>query len=189
MVRVRTKSPVKTTGKKNASRRTAKAKGQILTYQEMLQQLPADERPFVDPSGPKFHIAKDTVTLILPPPHIALNAHQGGRWHKKMIFVSALRFRAKETCKAATKLKWPAATITYAFYFADRTARDEVNAMQSLKGAIDGIVDAGLIPDDDYKHLHLAGVVCRTDPTNPRTELIFRKSTTDEIEQFHKEDL
>lgn len=36
--------------------------------------------------------------------------------------------------------------------------RDEANALAALKAAIDGIIDAGVLPDDSRKHLRIGGI-------------------------------
>lgn len=42
--------------------------------------------------------------------------------------------------------------------------RDEDNLTASLKPAFDGIVDAGLIPDDSSEYLRINSVTIRVDP-------------------------
>ena len=59
--------------------------------------------------------------------------------------------------------------------------RDEANLIQSQKPAIDGVVDAKVIPDDSIKYLHIAGIWCGEDSENPRVELIFRRATVRQL--------
>jgi len=149
---------------------------------ELVKSLPAASRPLLDPAGPKFRVdaANDAITLFLPPPHAALHAHNTGHWSKKRILVQALRDRVKRIAMKATDRKWPAATIEYRFFFPDAIQRDEANAVHSQKPAIDGIVDSGLIPNDDYQHLHTIGICCAVDKNNPRTELVLRRVAIDQ---------
>ena len=48
---------------------------------------------------------------------------------------------------------WSACSVKAEFFHKTKRRRDEDNAIGSLKAAYDGIVDAGLVPDDDYAHM------------------------------------
>lgn len=48
---------------------------------------------------------------------------------------------------------WQHARVNAEFFFRDNRRRDPDNAMGSIKAAYDGIVDAGLVVDDDAKHM------------------------------------
>lgn len=117
----------------------------------------------------------DTVIVVLPPPHPVLHAHNTGHFRKKAGFVFSLRQMAQQQIRRITGQRWQCATITYRFFFADHIRRDQANAIHSQKPAIDGIVDSGFLPDDDWKHLSIVGIECTVDPSNPRTELVFRR--------------
>ena len=120
---------------------------------------------------------ENTVTVILPTPDPKLNAHAKGHWRSKTGATARLRSCAHLAALTASDgVRWPAASIEYRFYFADRRRRDSANAVHSMKAAVDGVVDSGLIPDDDWTHLTLAGVHCAVDREHPRTELVFRKA-------------
>ena len=56
--------------------------------------------------------------------------------------------------------------------FNDRRRRDPNNYWETVKPAIDGIVDAGLLEDDDSKHL--IGPDMRLDEINSTGQVIFR---------------
>lgn len=60
---------------------------------------------------------------------------------------------------------WKAAVLDYTFVVSDRRRRDEANMIQATKPAIDGIVDTGLIPDDDWIRLHTRKVQVLIDKT------------------------
>lgn len=75
-------------------------------------------------------------------------------------------------CQQATSQQWKRAWILYRFYFRDLRHRDEANAIHSQKPAIDGIIDAGLLPNDSWHHLNIAGVESHLDRQNPRVELL-----------------
>ena len=53
--------------------------------------------------------------------------------------------------------------------------RDDVNALAMLKAAYDGVILAGLLPDDDRSHLRTEGAEFFLDKKCPRVELIFTK--------------
>jgi hypothetical protein len=44
-----------------------------------------------------------------------------------------------------------------------------------LKSAYDGVVMAGLLPDDDREHLRTLGAEFYVDTKNPRVELVFTR--------------
>lgn len=116
------------------------------------------------------------ITITLPPPNSKLHAHAKGHWRSKAKATKALR---NEACLLAImeqrgrRVKWKKAKVTYRFYFANRRRRDAANAVQAMKPAIDGVVDSGLLPDDCWEVLEIAGVECHVDRKNPRTELVF----------------
>jgi len=70
---------------------------------------------------------------------------------------------------------WDKAVVDYQFCLATARRRDTANLIQSQKPAIDGVVDAGIIADDDWKHLEIGSVKCEVDRKNPRVVLTFRK--------------
>lgn len=121
-----------------------------------------------------------TLTIVLPPINSKLHAHNKGHWSNKIKATSDLRQLACLKTKQLTDARWQAAAVLYRFYFPDLRRRDAANAIQATKPAIDGVVDAGLIPDDDWKHLEIAGVECFLDRKNPRVELCFRRKRIDE---------
>jgi hypothetical protein len=61
------------------------------------------------------------------------------------------------------------------FYFPNDRRRDEDNAIASLKAAYDGVVDAGLLSDDDHKHMQRERPEFKIDRKHPRVELIIER--------------
>jgi len=122
---------------------------------------------------------RDTiVTLELPPINPKLHSHNTGHWRTKAAAVKELRRLAeRKTCKLLPPNfdTWPAAIVDYLFVVPTRHRRDFANMIQSQKAAIDGVVDAGLIPDDDWQHLDIGRVSCVVDKLSPRVLLTFRK--------------
>lgn len=163
------------------AKKTAKRLPVVTSMRELAKRLPPEHRPLVDPAGQLFHATEDTILLVLPECHAGLNAHNKGHWSKKQILVKALRWKAKTRAQSCQVKAWEAATIEYRFFFPDAIRRDQANAIQSQKPAIDGIVDSGLLRYDDWQHLHITGVFCAIDASNPRTELLLRRATTADL--------
>jgi crossover junction endodeoxyribonuclease RusA len=120
----------------------------------------------------------ETVTVILPLPARRLSpnctvATRGGRFAKAAA-VKKYRTMAKEAVEAAyvETGPWEHAVATVTFFWADGRRRDEDNAIASLKAAYDGIVEAGLIVDDDSRHLRREMPVFLVDKKNPRVEIV-----------------
>lgn len=70
---------------------------------------------------------------------------------------------------------WDKVSITAKFFHSYKRRRDPDNATGSLKAAYDGIVDAGLVVDDDYEHMEREKPILTVDPVNPRVELTITK--------------
>jgi hypothetical protein len=98
---------------------------------------------------------------------------RGGRFAKA---AAAKKYRAE--AKAAAESAgietgpWPLASVTASFFFACRRRRDQDNAMAMLKPAYDGLVDAGIVIDDDFDHLKREAPTFAVDADNPRVELV-----------------
>lgn len=119
----------------------------------------------------------DTVVVVLPLPHRCLSpnrppASRGGRLRKAR---ETKRYRtlAREAVEAMRldAPAWERAEVEATFYHRDRRRRDDVNALASLKPAYDGLVDAGLLVDDDHRHLTTRGATFEVDKAHPRVEL------------------
>lgn len=153
------------------------------SYRDLVKQLPAAERPLLDPDGPAGSLEQNKLIVRLPEPHALLHAHNKGSWHAKHNIVKVLRWKAKKACQDLETDSWPAATIEYFFFLNERTyIRDEANLVQSQKPAIDGIVDAKVIPDDSVKYLHIVGIWCGVDTENPRVEIVLNRATVKKLE-------
>ena len=93
-----------------------------------------------------------TVTLSLPPPELRSNWRSRSHWPKTRATKKHRREAHVLTLLAlgGQKPMWKDATAAVSFFFADRGYRDKINLNMSLKAAIDGIVDAGLLLDDRW---------------------------------------
>jgi len=126
----------------------------------------------------------ETVTIILELPNRVLSPNSppgsfGGRMQKA---ASAKRYRrlAKEAVIAEDIASgpWHRATIRATFYHKQKRRRDDVNHLAMLKPAYDGLVDAGLLADDDSEHLTTLPATFCIDRKCSRVELaITRKDT------------
>jgi hypothetical protein len=66
---------------------------------------------------------------------------------------------------------WSLATIRAHFYHKTKRRRDDVNHLAMLKPAYDGIVDAGILVDDDSEHLKTLTPEFSIDKKHPRVEI------------------
>lgn len=123
----------------------------------------------------------ETVTIILPLPPACLSPNSppgslGGRIRKA---VESKRYRAKAKEAALAEGiesgPWARATVQATFYHVQKRRRDDVNHLQMLKPAYDGIVEAGLLADDDSEHLTTLPATFKIDKTTSRVELRFER--------------
>ena len=66
---------------------------------------------------------------------------------------------------------WNACRVEPEFFFKNDQRRDQDNAMGSIKAAYDGIVDAGLVNDDDYDQMKRGEPKFSVDKKCPRVQL------------------
>lgn len=130
----------------------------------------------------------ETVFIILPLPPRVLSpnrppASRGGRIKKAS---AAKRYRrlsreATEEARVDTG-PWGLASVAVIFYHKEKRRRDQDNYMAMLKPAYDGLVDAGLLVDDDYEHLRREAPEFGIDREAPRVELTVTRIHIKEIE-------
>lgn len=70
---------------------------------------------------------------------------------------------------------WQLARVTATFFHPDGRRRDPDNSMGSIKAAYDGIVDAGLVVDDDAKHMRRGEPSFEVDSKYPRVVLTIER--------------
>ncbi|GHE33208.1 hypothetical protein GCM10017673_40170 [Streptosporangium violaceochromogenes] len=112
-------------------------------------QTPAAAAP--PHQGPAAGARSWTITLTAGTD--LLNSNQRLHHRPKSVLTKALRKAGKE---AAEKAAVPALTRAHMFGIycpPDRRRRDPANLYPSFKALIDGVVDAGVLPDDDDRHL------------------------------------
>ena len=121
-------------------------------------------------------MAEPTVIhLVLPQTDSRLSGHAKGRWQSIRTPTKSLRHLACETALKQSKRILGASEVTYRFYVPDRRRRDAANMIHSQKPAIDGCVDAKIIPGDHWEVLSIAKTHVEVDRKNPRVELIFKE--------------
>lgn len=117
------------------------------------------------------------VTIVLPLPAKVLQPNctigsLGGR-HMKASATKRYRQLAKDAIEAEQidTAPWERVEVGIVFYHSTTRRRDQDNAMGSLKSAYDGIVDAGLVVDDDYDHMRRTSPSFLHDKDYPRVEI------------------
>jgi len=123
-------------------------------------------------------IQGEAVTITLPLPPKSLSPNWRGHWrikaHDVAEYRSSASFRAYCAIEGERPL-WPAATLQATFYHAQNHRRDPDNLNASLKSAQDGLVDAGLLADDE--HVTRLPVVKLIDRDRPRVVLTITRET------------
>jgi len=115
----------------------------------------------------------DSLKITLPLPDRALHAHAKGTWRTKV--KPTRRYRERAYAEALSicnrRPNVTSAVIDVVFYYPDAKRRDVANSLQSIKPGIDGLVDAGWIRDDDFKHVHYGAIWGDVDRASPRVEI------------------
>lgn len=117
--------------------------------------------------------------LMLPLPPAALSPNSRTCWQAKARAVKKYREEAKIVAwmnvreAAAFGFPWQAATIEAVFYFGKKRQRDRDNLLASMKSAIDGLADGGVVSNDSA--FTFLPVVLLIDKSSPRAELIIRR--------------
>lgn len=119
----------------------------------------------------------ETITIILPLPAKVLSPNfpvaSRGMMFAKAAATGKYRRLTREAIEAERieTAPWEKVIIEALFYFAHSRRRDPDNAMSSLKSAYDGIVDAGLVKDDDSKHMERKEPIFQVNRKHPRVVL------------------
>ena len=123
---------------------------------------------------------KESVVIVLPLPSRILSPNcpagtRGGRFARAAAAKRYKRLALLAAEEAANGMAWERANILARFYHKTKRRRDDVNHLAMLKSAYDGVVMAGLLPDDDREHLRTIGAEFFIDKKNPRVELVFTR--------------
>lgn len=121
-----------------------------------------------------------SITIVFPLPDRALSPNARVHWAKKAKLAKHLRTASHYLTTAAIAMygypsqpNWKQATYKARFYFQTARTRDADNAIASLKSALDGVADAGLIINDSG--LWPERPEFYTDKSNPRVEITFTR--------------
>lgn len=93
------------------------------------------------------------------------NANSRGHWSQRASEVAAWRLVAKQAANAAGIPPLDVVFVELTMIPADRRRRDPDNLAGALKPVLDGLVDAGVIPDDSWQHV--AGVALAIENPDP----------------------
>lgn len=119
------------------------------------------------------------VTIPLPPRILSPNCPIGSFRGRMMRAAAAKKQKRLAKASAEDAMRecpgWSRASYRAVFYFKTKRRRDDVNHLAELKAAIDGVIEAGLLPDDDREHLRVTGAEFAIDKEWPRVEIIFTK--------------
>ncbi|WEB41532.1 hypothetical protein MOV08_21165 [Streptomyces yunnanensis] len=113
-------------------------------------------------------MVKATHTVELPPGMTLLNSNHRVHHYRRARIVKALRNAAKEAAAGLPALDGCGPVrIIAVLHPHDRRRRDPANWYPSVKAAVDGLVDAGVLTDDDHTRvigpdMRLGDVVCGT---------------------------
>jgi hypothetical protein len=124
----------------------------------------------------------ESITIILPLPGKCLQPNETiGSFGGRMMKAAATKKYRRLACEAVEAeqvetMPWELVTVQANFFHACKRRRDQDNAMGSLKAAYDGIVDSGLVADDDYEHMRRGVPTFGHDTKSPRVELIITRS-------------
>ncbi len=101
----------------------------------------------------------ESIVIVLPLPDKVLSANftVGGIGGRMMKATATKKYRLL-TCEAVQNeqmesLPWKKVSVMASFYHKTKRRRDTDGAMYSLKSAYDGIVDAGVVPDDTPEYM------------------------------------
>jgi crossover junction endodeoxyribonuclease RusA len=120
----------------------------------------------------------DVLTVTIGVPQRVLSPNARCHWGVKARATKRARVEAWAATQVAmyeanVKGGWVEATAEVHWYARQDRKRDTDNCLASLKAYFDGIVDAGLLRDDNaITHLPLVLLV---DPKNPRVEIHMKK--------------
>jgi hypothetical protein len=96
----------------------------------------------------------ESLTIVLPLPPAALNQNGShGKWYMRANALKTCRKLARDAVEAeGIEGTWDRVEVKAVFFHKQKRRRDDVNHNAKLKGYFDGIVDAGLVVDDDSEH-------------------------------------
>jgi hypothetical protein len=90
----------------------------------------------------------------------------------RMMKAAATKKYRRLACEAVqdenvSSAPWSVVGVQAEFHYKIKRRRDQDGAMSALKAAYDGIVDSGLVADDDYEHMKRESPSFLIDKTEP----------------------
>lgn len=82
-----------------------------------------------------------------------INANSRAHWRVRAKITASWRGYAELLATAAGIPPMTKGLVVCELIFADRRRRDPANWHPTAKACLDGLVDAGVFPDDDHKHV------------------------------------
>jgi len=119
----------------------------------------------------------ESVMIVMKLPDASLSPNRpcgsrGGRIKRAMIVKKQRRVAMELTqAECVETAPWGRVEAQAIFYHATDRRRDGANFNAMLKGVFDGVVDSGLVADDDHKHWTTLPPIFKQDKTNPRVEV------------------
>lgn len=136
------------------------------------------KRVVIGPWGQVLAASRDRIVLAFALPSRALSPNgPKGNWRAKGKATAEHRQVAGEVTaeameRAGISAPWERATIQSRWFWPDLRRRDEDNAQASVKAYRDGVIDAGLLSDDDTRRLSHERPTFDVDRTHPRVEFV-----------------
>lgn len=127
-------------------------------------------------------MTKHTTTKLLPlPQHTPpLTANQRLHWAQKARITKQLRHTTHILAKTKKLPTGTYATITLHYVPATNRRRDRHNLWPTVKAAVDGLIDYGLVPDDDHTHVSTPEPVIHPADRSPRETRLWLEITIDQ---------
>lgn len=100
----------------------------------------------------KWSVIDPVTTIVIEPPAAFINANARTHFRAKAKLTRAWRAAAKDavlTLRQAKLPRYDRAHITCSIRFSDNRRRDVGNLFPTAKACVDGLVDAGVLEDDD----------------------------------------
>ncbi|NDK91748.1 hypothetical protein GYA93_19535 [Gordonia desulfuricans] len=124
-----------------------------------------------------------TVVITLPFSRPPLRPNERPHWARKARIIKQMREMAAIQARLAKVGPQEPSVVTAIWHAPDRRRRDTSSLDLLIKASIDGLVDAGLWPDDNPAHV--VETRCRVIPgpsTSPRIELHITPADTADLE-------
>lgn len=121
-------------------------------------------------------VGNECFTVELPSALVLLNANERPHWTRQRAITGAIRITAAALARGQRIPALRQAWITIVLHPHNKRRLDPHNWGPSAKAGIDGLVDAHVLPDDDYRHL--VAVTFMLGATRPKRQLTLHITPT-----------